>query len=402
MKLPHRRQFLHLAAGTAALPAVTRIARAQAYPMRPVRIIVGFAPGGPQDILARLMGQWLSERLGQPFIVENRPGASSNIAAETVVHAPPDGYTLLLAGSANAVNASLYDKLNFNFIRDIAPVAAIMSAPLIMEISPSFPAKTVPEFIAYAKANPGKISIGSGGSGTSPNVSIELFKTMTGVNLTQVPYRGSAPMLTDLLGGQLQAALDPLVGSIAHIRAGRLRALAVTTVARSPALPEIPTVSEFVPGYEASTWYGVGAPIHTPAEIIDKLNSEINAGLADPHIEALLADQGGARLPGSPADFGRLIAGETEKWAKVVKAANRSQTVRSTAHILVGFPPGGTTDVIARLIASELKNYSSSVIVETRSGAAGRVALEALKSSAADGSVLSVVPLEGITLFPYL
>jgi tripartite-type tricarboxylate transporter receptor subunit TctC len=402
MKLPHRRQFLHLAAGTAALPAVTRIARAQAYPTRPVRIIVGFAPGGPQDILARLMGQWLSERLGQPFIVENRPGASSNIAAETVVHAPPDGYTLLLAGSANAVNASLYDKLNFNFIRDIAPVAAIMSAPLIMEISPSFPAKTVPEFIAYAKANPGKISIGSGGSGTSPNVSIELFKTMTGVNLTQVPYRGSAPMLTDLLGGQIQAALDPLVGSIAHIRAGKLRALAVTTVARSPALPEIPTVSEFVPGYEASTWYGIGAPIHTPAEIIDKLNSEINAGLADPHIEALLADQGGARLPGSPADFGRLIAGETEKWAKVVKAANRSQAVRSTAHILVGFPPGGTTDVIARLVASELKNYSSSVIVETRSGAAGRVALEALKSSAADGSVLSVAPLEGITLFPYI
>jgi tripartite-type tricarboxylate transporter receptor subunit TctC len=322
MKFPHRRQFLHLAAGAVALPAASRTARAQTYPTRPVRIVVGYAAGGGSDILARLMGQWLSERLGQQFITENRTGAGSNIAAEAVVHAPPDGYTLLLANVAGAINASLYEKLNFNFIRDIAPVASIMSVPLIMEVTPSFPANSVPEFIAYAKANPGKINMGSGGSGTPAHVSIELFKTMTGINMTHVPYRGSAPMLTDLLGGQLQAAFDPMSGSIEHIRANKLRALAVTTAARSPALPDIPTVGDFVPGFGASVWYGVGAPSHTPAEIIDKLNREIKAGLADPHIQTLLADQGGTGLPGSPADFGKLIVDETEKWAKVVKAAN--------------------------------------------------------------------------------
>jgi tripartite-type tricarboxylate transporter receptor subunit TctC len=321
MKLP-RRQFLHLAAGAAALPAMPRIARAQAYPSRPVRIIVGYAAGGGSDILARLMGQWLSERLGQQFIIENRTGAGSNIAAEAVVHAPPDGHTLLLANVAGAINASLYDKLNFNFIRDIAPVASVMSVPLVMEVNPAFPAKTVPEFIAYAKANPGKINIGSGGSGTPAHVSIELFKTMTGLDMTHVPYRGSAPMLTDLLGGQLQAAFDPMSGSIEHIRAIKLRALAVTTAARSLALPDVPTVGDFVPGFEASVWYGVAAPSHTPVEIIDKLNREINAALVDPHIQAVLADQGGTALSASPADFGKLIVDETEKWAKVVKTAN--------------------------------------------------------------------------------
>jgi tripartite-type tricarboxylate transporter receptor subunit TctC len=318
MKL-RRRQFLHLAAGAVVLPTVSHIAWAQTYPSRPVRIVVGFPPGGPTDIAARLIGQSLSERLGQSFVIENRPGAGSNIGTEAVVRAPPDGYTLFLAYSANAINATLYDKLNFNFIRDIAPVAAINREPLVMLVNPSFPAKTVPEFIAYAKANPGKINFASGGNGTPPHVSGELFKMMTGVNLVHVPYRGGAPALTDLLGGQVQVMFVAISASIEYVRAGNLRSLAVTTASRSDALPNIPTVGDFIPGYEASTWGGIGAPKGTPAEIIDKLNKEINAGLVDPKVKARLANMGSTALPGSPADFGKLIAEETEKWAKVVK-----------------------------------------------------------------------------------
>jgi tripartite-type tricarboxylate transporter receptor subunit TctC len=318
MKLP-RRKFLHLVAGAGALPAVSRIAWAQTYPARPVRIVVGFPPGGPTDIAARLIGQSLSERLGQQFVIENRPGAGSNIGTEAVVRAPPDGYTLFLAYSANAINATLYDKLNFSFIRDIAPVAAINREPLVMLVNPSFPAKTVPEFIAYAKANPGKINFASGGNGTPPHVSGELFKMMTGVNLVHVPYRGGGPALTDLLGGQVQAMFVAISASIEYVRAGNLRALAVTSASRSDALPDIPTVGDFIPGYEASTWCGIGAPKDTPAEVIDKLNKEINAGLVDPKMKARLANMGSTALPGSPADFGKLIAEETEKWAKVVK-----------------------------------------------------------------------------------
>ena len=284
--------------------------------------IVGFAAGGAPDILARLMGQWLSERLGQPFVIENRPGAGSNIATEAVVRAPPDGYTLLLVSPANAINATLYDKLNFNFIRDIAPVAGIIREPHVMVVNPSVPAKTVPEFIAYAKANPGKLNMASAGNGTAAHVAGELFKMMTGVDMVHVPYRGAAPALTDLLGGQVQVMFAAMPASIEYIRAGKLRALAVTTATRSEALPDIPTVGEFVPGYEASAWFGVGAPKNTPAEIIDKLNKEINAALADPKIKARLADLGGTVLPGSPADFGKLIADETEKWGKVIRAAN--------------------------------------------------------------------------------
>jgi tripartite-type tricarboxylate transporter receptor subunit TctC len=318
MKLP-RRKFLHLVAGAAALPAVSRIAWAQTYPSRPVRIVVGFPPGGPTDIAARLIGQSLSERLGQQFVIENRPGAGSNIGTEAVVRAPPDGYTLFLAYSANAINATLYDKLNFSFIRDIAPVAAINREPLVMLVNPSFPAKTVPEFIAYAKANPGKINFASGGNGTPPHVSGELFKMMTGVNLVHVPYRGGGPALTDLLGGQVQSMFVAISASIEYVRAGNLRPLAVTTASRSDALPDIPTVGDFIPGYEASTWCGIGAPKGTPAEVIDKLNKEINAGLVDPKVKARLANMGSTALPGSPADFGKLIAEETEKWARVVK-----------------------------------------------------------------------------------
>jgi len=284
-----------------------------------VRIVVGFPPGGPTDTAARLIGQSLSERLGQQFVIENRPGAGSNIGTEAVVRAPPDGHTLLLAASANAINATLYDKLSFNFIRDIAPVAAINREPLVMLVNPSFPAKTVPEFIAYAKANPGKINFASGGNGTPPHVSGELFKMMTGVNLVHVPYRGGGPALTDLLGGQVQAMFVAISASIEYVRAGNLRPLAVTTASRSDALPDIATVGDFIPGYEASTWSGIGAPKGTPAEIIDKLNKEINAGLVDPKVKARLANMGSTALPGSPADFGKLIAEETEKWAKVVK-----------------------------------------------------------------------------------
>jgi tripartite-type tricarboxylate transporter receptor subunit TctC len=318
MKLP-RRRFLHLAAGAAALPAVSRIAWAQTYPSRPVRIVVGFPPGGPTDFAARLIGQSLSERVGQQFVIENRPGAGSNIGTEAVVRAPPDGHTLLLAASANAINATLYDKLNFNFIRDIAPVAAINREPLVMLVNLSFPAKTVPEFIAYAKANPGKINMASAGNGTPAHVSGELFKMMTGVDMSHVPYRGTGPALADLLGGQVQAMFPGMSSSIEYVRAGKLRALAVTTASRSDTLPDIPTVGDFIPGYEASTWAGIGAPKGTPAEIIDKLNKEINAGLIDPKVKARLANMGSTALPGSPADFGKLIAEETEKWAKVVK-----------------------------------------------------------------------------------
>jgi tripartite-type tricarboxylate transporter receptor subunit TctC len=318
MKLP-RRTLLHLAAGAAALPAVSRISWAQTYPTRPVRIIVGFAAGGAFDITGRLVGQWLSDRLGQPFVVENRPGAGTNIATEAVVRAPADGYTLLLGGAVNTVNATLYEKLKFDFIRDIAPVAGIIRFPNLMEVNPSFPAKTVPEFISYAKANPGKITFASTSIGSTQHLSGELFKMMTGVNMVHVPYRGAAPALTDLISGQVQVMFGPLPPSIEFVRAGKLRALAVTTMTRSEALPDVPTVDEFVPGYEASGWNGIGAPKNTPAEIIDKLNREINAALADADIRARLADLGGTTLAGSSADFGKLVADETEKWAKVVK-----------------------------------------------------------------------------------
>jgi tripartite-type tricarboxylate transporter receptor subunit TctC len=320
MKIP-RRRFLELAAGAAALPAVSRIARAQAYPTKPVRIVVGFAAAGIADILARLMGQWLSERLDQPFITENRPGAGGNIGTEAVVRSPADGYTLLLIGAWNAINPALYEKLNFNFIRDIAPVASIMRVPQVLEVNPAVPARTVPEFIAYAKANPGKLNMASAGNGTASHVAGELFKLMTGVNMQHVPYRGAGPALTDLLGGQVQVMFDNTVSSIEHIRAGRLRALAVSAATRSKALPDVPTVGDFVPGYEASNFGGIGVPKSTPAEIIEKLNGEVNAVLADPSMKARVADLGGTVLPGSPADFGKLIVVETEKWAKVIKFA---------------------------------------------------------------------------------
>jgi len=321
MKLP-RRQFLHLAAGAAALPAVSRIAGAQAYPSRPVRIVVGFPPGGGTDIAARLIGQWLSERLGQQFVIENRPGAGSNIATEAVVRAAADGYTLLLVSAAHAINATLYDRLNYNFLRDIAPVAGVIRVPNLMEVNPSLPPKSVPEFIAYAKANPGKVNYASGGNGTAQHLAGELFKTMTGVDMVHVPYRGDAPALTDLIGGQVQVMFGNMPSSIEHIRAGKLRPLAVTTAARSEALPDLPPVGDYVPGYEASTWQGLGAPGNTPTEIVGKLNKEINAARSDPKIKARLADLGGTVLSGSPADFGRLIADETEKWGKVIRATN--------------------------------------------------------------------------------
>jgi len=320
MKLP-RRKFLHLAAGAAALPVVSRFAWAQTYPTRPVRIIVPFGPGGVADILARLIGQRLSERLGQPFVIENRPGAGTNIGTEVVVRAPPDGYTLLLVGTSNSINATLYDKLNFNFGRDIAPVASIANGAFVMVVNPSFSAKTVPEFIAYAKANPGKINMATAGVGTANHINGELFKMMAGIEMVPVHYRSAGPALTDLISGQVQVMFVAILSTIEQIRGGQLRPLAVTTATRPEALPDIPTVGDFVPGYEASGWQGIGAPKNTPAEIVDKLNKEINAALADPKIKAQIADLGGTVLALSPGEFGKHIAEETEKWGKVVKFA---------------------------------------------------------------------------------
>jgi tripartite-type tricarboxylate transporter receptor subunit TctC len=318
MMKPSRRRFLHMS-GAAALAAASRTARAQTYPARPVRLIIGYPPGGSADITARLMGQWLSERLGQQFVIESRPGAGTNIATEAVVRAAPDGYTLLLVAPANAINARLYDKLNYNFIRDIAPAAGLIRFPNVMVVNPSVPATTIPEFIAYAKANPGKLNMASSGNGSTIHVSGELFKMMTGVNMVHVPYRGGAPALTDMISGQVQVMFDNVPTSIEFIRAGKLRPLAVTTAVRSDVLPDLPTVADFVPGYEASAWYGVGAPKGTADEIIDRLNKEINAILADPKAKARLAELGATVLAGSPADFGKLVAEETEKWGKVVK-----------------------------------------------------------------------------------
>jgi len=320
MKLT-RRRFLHLIAAAATLPAMPRIAWAQAYPTQPVHLVVTTAAGGTQDSLARLIGQWLSERLGKPFIIESRSGGGTNIGTEAVVRAPADGYTLLFVSPANANNATLYDKLNFNFIRDIAPVASISREAQVMVINPSVPAKTVSEFIAYAKANPGRINMASAGNGTGPHLSGELFKMMAGVKMVHVPYRGGTPAVADLLTGQVQVMFVSMTAVIEHIRAGTLRPLAVTTTTRSALLPDIPSVGEFVPGYEASVWFGIGAPKNTPDEVIYKLNTEINAALSDPKIKARLANVGGMGLVGSPTDFGRLIAEETEKWAKVIKFA---------------------------------------------------------------------------------
>jgi tripartite-type tricarboxylate transporter receptor subunit TctC len=320
MKFP-RRRFLQLAGAVAAVSAIPRSARALEYPTRPVRFVVGFPAGGQQDIMARLIGQWLSERLGQQFLIENRSGAGGNIGAEAVINSPPDGYTMLLVGSPNAINATLYEKLNFVFLRDIAPVASFARTPLVMEVHPSVPAKTVPEFIAYAKANPGKVNFASAGNGTPQHVSGELFKMMTGVNMVHVPYRGSAPALIDMLAGQVQVMIDPLPASIEHVRSGSLRPLAVTTPERFPALPDLPTVTESVPGYVADSWYGAGLPVSTPTEIIDRLNREINAGLADPKIKARITELGATVLAGSPADFRKMIEVETEKWGKVVRAS---------------------------------------------------------------------------------
>jgi tripartite-type tricarboxylate transporter receptor subunit TctC len=318
MEFP-RRQFLHLAGGAAVLPAVSRIAWAQAYPSRPVRIVIGFPAGGVGDIMARLTGQWLSDRLGQPFVIENRPGAGSNIGTEAVARAPADGYTLLLATTPNAINVTLYDKLNFDFIRDIPPVAGIARAPNVMVVNPSVPATTVPEFIAHAKANPNALSMASGGNGSTQQVAGELFKMMTGVSMQHVPYRGGVAALADLISGRVHVMFDNLPTSIETIRSGKLRALAVTTADRSDALPAVPTIAEFVPGYEASAWWGIGAPKNTPTDIVYKLNREINAALADSKMKARLADLGGTALPGAPADFRKLIAHEVDKWAKVVK-----------------------------------------------------------------------------------
>jgi tripartite-type tricarboxylate transporter receptor subunit TctC len=314
-----RREFLGSAAAVAATAAAPRFARAQAYPSRPVHLVVYFPAGGVGDIMARLIGQWLSEHLGQTVIVENRPGASGNIGTEAVARAPADGYTLLWATSPNAINATLYEKLNYNFIRDIAPVAAAVRVPNVMVVNPSVPAKTVPEFIAYAKANPSKLNMASGGVGVPSHVAGELFQMMAGIKMLHVPYRGSAPAMTDLLAGQVQVLFDALPTSLGYIRSGKLRALAVTTARPSDVLPGVPTVAEFLPGFEASTWFGVGAPKATPPEIVDKLNNVINAGLADPKIKARIIDLGGTILPGTPADFGKLIADETAKWAKVIK-----------------------------------------------------------------------------------
>jgi tripartite-type tricarboxylate transporter receptor subunit TctC len=320
MKL-RRRQFLCLAAGVAALPAVSQIAKAQAYPARPVRLIVPVPPGGGMDTVARQLGQLLSERLGQPVLIENRPGGGTNIGTEAVVRSAADGYTLLLASLSNVINASLYEKLSYNFIRDIAPVASIARGPFVMTVNPSIPAKTIPEFIAYAKANPGKINMASGGTGSGAHVSGELFKFLAGVDMLHVPYRGSAPALTDLLGGRMQVMFADMPSAIGHIRTGTLRALAVTSAKRSEALPDIPTVGDFLPGFDSTLFFGIGAPKGTPADVIDRLNKEINASLADTKFKALVADMGATTLAGSAADFGKFLADETEKWGKVVKFA---------------------------------------------------------------------------------
>jgi tripartite-type tricarboxylate transporter receptor subunit TctC len=321
MKLP-RRTFLHLAAGAATLPTISRIAKAQSYPSRPVRIVVPFAAGGNVDLFARLIGQWLSERLRQPVVIENRPGAGTTIGTEAVVRAAPDGYTLLMASTAATINATIYEKLSFNFVRDIAPVAAVVRTPFVMAVHPSVPAKTVLEFIAYAKASSGKLSMASSGIGTTPHVAGELFKMMTGVDMVHVPYRGAGPALTDLIAGQVHVYFTALPEAIEHIRVGKIRALAVTTAAQSDVLPDTPTLSGVLPGFEASFWAGFGAPKSTPTEIVDNLNKAINAGLADPEIKSRLAELGGTVLVGSPADFGKLIAAETEKWGKVIRAVN--------------------------------------------------------------------------------
>jgi tripartite-type tricarboxylate transporter receptor subunit TctC len=320
-----RRRFLQLAAGAAALPAVARIARAQAYPSRPVRIIVPFAAAGPNDIIARVLGRWLSERLGQPFVIENRPGAATNVGTEAVVNATPDGYTILMASSPHAINATLYEKLHFNFMRDIAPVAAIMRAPNVMVVSQTFPAKSVPEFISYAKANPGKLNFASSGVGASNHMSGELFNILTGIEMAHVPYRSSGPALTDLLGGQVQVMFDAIASTIEYLKADKLRPLAVTSAPRSALIPETPVMSDFVPGYEVSNWFGLGMPRNTPAEVINALNVAVNEGLADSKLKGRLADLGGTTLPGSPADFGKLIADETEKWGKVIRTAHIKQ-----------------------------------------------------------------------------
>ena len=320
MKLA-RRRFLHLAAGAAALPTASRFAWAQAYPSRPVRLIIGYPPGGSADITARLTGQWLSERLGQPVVIESRPGAATNLATEAVVRASPDGYTLLLVAPANAINATLYDKLSFDFLRDIVPVAGIIRFPNVVVVNPSLPIKTIPELIAYAKANPGKLNMASSGNGSTIHMSGELFKMLTGINMVHVPYRGGAPALTDLIAGQVHVMFDNIPTSAEHIKAGRLRGLAVTSAARSQVLPDLPTVADFLPGYEASAWYGLGAPKNTPDEVIDKINKGMNAVLADPKPQARFAELGASLLPGSPADFSRLVADETEKWGKVVRFA---------------------------------------------------------------------------------
>jgi tripartite-type tricarboxylate transporter receptor subunit TctC len=314
-----RRRFLHLAAGVAALPTASRFAWAQAYPSRPVRLIIGYPPGGSADITARLTGQWLSERLGQPVVIESRPGAATNLATEAVVRASPDGYTLLLVAPANAINATLYDKLNFDFLRDIVPVAGIIRFPNVVVVNPSLPIKTIPELIAYAKANPGKLNMASSGNGSTIHMSGELFKMLTGINMVHVPYRGGAPALTDLIAGQVHVMFDNIPTSAEHIKAGRLRGLAVTSAARSQVLPDLPTVADFLPGYEASAWYGLGVPKNTPDEVIDKINKGMNAVLADPKSQARFAELGASLLPGSPADFSRLVADETEKWGKVVR-----------------------------------------------------------------------------------
>jgi tripartite-type tricarboxylate transporter receptor subunit TctC len=318
MKFP-RRRFLQLAAGAAALPAVSQTAKAQAYPARPIRLIVGYTPGGSADLTSRLMGQWLSERLGQSFVIENRPGGGTSIATEAVVRAPPDGYTLLLAAPANAINATLYDKLNFNFLRDVEPVAGLIRFPNVVVVNPSVPVKSIPELIAYAKANPGKLNMASSGNGSTIHMSGELFKMLTGINMVHVPYRGGAPALTDLIGGQVHVMFDNIPTCAEHVKSGKLRGLAVTSTTRSEVLPDLPTVADFLPGYEASAWYGIVAPKNTPAEVIDRLNKEINGVLADAAAKTRFAELGAILLPGSAADFGKLLADETDKWGKVVK-----------------------------------------------------------------------------------